>query len=74
LAGKCALTVNYKIGHNIYRSSQLDQFEQDFDLFLQSYHRDCIGKSSGYALSQYLKELVPQIYRYFDGAIKDEIK
>lgn len=74
LAARCASPISYKMNRSIYRSNQLDQFEQDFHVFLESYRRDCIGKSSGYALSQFLKELVPSIYQYFDGAIKGEIK
>lgn len=58
----------------MYRSVELDQFKHDFELFLEAYRRECIGRSSGYALSQFLKEMVPHIYRYFDVTIKGEIK
>jgi hypothetical protein len=73
-AQKCSSNISYKMSKGMYRSSNCDQFEEDFQQFLESYNRECMGQSSGLALSQFLKELIPQVYKYFDAAIKDEIR
>jgi hypothetical protein len=73
-AQRFSSNISYKLSKGMYHSNNRDQFEQDFQHFLENYSKECIGQSSGLALTQFLKELVPQIYKYFDASIKDEIK